>query len=67
MITIDCQEAIRRLQAVKAPLAIGDNGIWTKRGANWRLIVWQDALGSLVSRDAVNAEAIYWQNKNQRG
>lgn len=71
MVTIDCREAIARLRAVKAPFVITDAGIAIHlesgfcRFARHRVILWQDSLGSLVSRDAVNAEAVFWQNKNQ--
>lgn len=70
VICIDVAEAIARLRAVNAPFMVEDFGIkvvvpdggrFTRR----RLIPWQDSLGSLVSRDAVNAEAIFWQNRNQ--
>lgn len=71
MVCITVAQAIARLRAVRAPFAIDDSGITTMQQnsagqfVRRRIMPWQDSLGSLVSRDAVNAEAIYWQNRNQ--
>lgn len=72
MITITVADAIERLRAVDVPFKVLDQGIGIisiKYGINEAsktIIPWQDTLGSLVSRDAISAEVIYWQNRKQK-
>lgn len=72
MITITVSNAIERLKAVECHFTVTDIGIVidTLNGSGQferrKFIPFMDSLGSLVSRDAVNAEAVYWQNRRVR-
>lgn len=68
MITIAFLDAIQRLEAAGADFVFDDEAITTSTKNNGfkrvRRIPFVDSLGSLVDRELVKQEVIYWSNRN---